>query len=228
MADETQTQETAATTEESATSGGEERIQTLLQKVKDLENLVNVQERLKNVEQTSQETLARVSQPQPQQTHDNLSPEDREKKENWRTFLRPFLDEGMSQRDQLIVAALDETDRLKAMLAHPEYKDDPEFAAAVDKARLQRYRETNGKTVQSRLDVITYLKGLPENREKEVNKRAEELIAKKNAPPPVETSINMGGPRAAQNQLSITKEQLNSMSYDEIMKKFPELANMPL
>lgn len=140
-----------------------DRIDELLRRNKELEKLVNMDNRLKGVETG----VAQIGQ--------HLTKPVEKPPSEWDNFMRPkvapIIEEALLPYKQALLGLGDQNDLLRTMINYPEYND-PEIQQEVESARSERQRQTG--QYEPRENVILYMRGKdPEKFAKKGGKKEE-------------------------------------------------------
>jgi len=127
----------------------EDRIKELTRRNSELEKLINMEQRMGNLEGAANTIAQRLNTPAAPATDDVWDPFMRPK-------VNPLIEEAVGPLRNAVIGLADQNDLLKTLHAYPEYND-PEVQAEVENLRRLRFQQSG--QVESRENIIIYMRG---------------------------------------------------------------------
>lgn len=189
----------------------EDRIKELTRRNSELEKLINMEQRMGNLEGAASALASRLNQPAAPATDDVWDPFMRPK-------VNPLIEEAVAPLRNAVIGLADQNDYLKALANYPEYKD-PEIQAEVENLRRLRFQQSG--QVESRENVIIFLKGRsPEKFAKKAEDESETREARG------EQIHVEGSPGVGQSRAATPAGKFAQDATVEEMEKFMSESNM--
>jgi hypothetical protein len=199
--------------QERAKQTAQDRINQLNGRIKELEKLVNMDNRLRGVEETANNASQAAVQAlqQGQAKNEPLDPWEEFGEQKFGKVMQRKINEATMPLRNAGLQLVDKIDYLQTMLNHDDYKD-PEFQQEVETIRQRRLRETG--QLEARENIIFALRGRDPEKYGKGRKKAKETDEEDNLRQPVH--VESGAPAASRSMAP--EKKLDDMTTEELAK----------